>query len=136
MCLVWRKLAQLFWRRKKYLDFVNVFSLFWCLLLENSATLHLNKIESPSPKDAFYQVWLKLAQWNFVYVFLLFRYYHLSFWAWPFVFTNLNPLFVPSLVEIGPLVLETKIKMWKVKDNINHDNNDDRHRINLTWAFG
>ena len=93
MCLVWRKLAQLFWRRKKYLDFVNVFSLFWCLLLENSATLHLNKIESPSPKDAFYQVWLKLAQWNFVYVFLLFRYYHLSFRAWPFIFTNLNPLY-------------------------------------------
>ena len=25
--------------------------------------LHLNKLEFPSPKDAFCQVWLKLAQW-------------------------------------------------------------------------
>ena len=38
--------------------------------------LHLNKLESPSPKDALCQVWLKLAQWfwrrrflNFVNVF-------------------------------------------------------------------
>ena len=44
--------------------------------------LHLNKLESPSPKDALCQVWLKLAQWfwrrrylNFVNVFSLFRNY-------------------------------------------------------------
>ena len=42
----------------------------------------LNKLKSPSPKDALCQVWLKLAQWflrrrflNFVNVFLLFPYY-------------------------------------------------------------
>ena len=42
----------------------------------------LNKLESPSPKDALCQVWLILAQWfwrrrffNFVNVFSLFRYY-------------------------------------------------------------
>ena len=28
------------------------------LVLEKGATLHLNKIESPSPKDALCQVWL------------------------------------------------------------------------------
>ena len=33
--------------------------------------------------------------------------------------------FVPSLVEIGPVVLEKKMKMWKVydDDNKNNDNN-------------
>ena len=51
-------------------------------LLEKGGVLHLNKYESPSPKDAFCQVWLKLAQWfcsrrfvNFVNVFSLFRNY-------------------------------------------------------------
>ena len=44
--------------------------------------LHLSKLKSPSSKDAFCQVWLKLAQWfwrrrfvNFVKVFSLFRNY-------------------------------------------------------------
>ena len=45
-----------------------------------------------------------------------------------------------SLVEIGPVVLDKKIKMCKVYDNINdNDENDDRQRIlseKLTWAFG
>ena len=31
--------------------------------LENGVALHLNKFESPSPKDALCQVWLKLAKW-------------------------------------------------------------------------
>ena len=31
--------------------------------------------------------------------------------------------FVPSLVEIGPVVLEKKMKMWKVYDD-NYNNND------------
>ena len=31
--------------------------------MENGPTLHLNKLESPSPKDALCQVWLKLALW-------------------------------------------------------------------------
>ena len=45
-------------------------------LYENLLVLHLNKLESPSPKDALCQVWLKLAKWfwrrrflNFVNVF-------------------------------------------------------------------
>ena len=44
--------------------------------------LHLNKLQSPSPKDALCQVWSKLAKWfwrrrffNFVNVFSLFRNY-------------------------------------------------------------
>ena len=40
------------------------FSLFCNYLpLEKNAALHLNKLESPLPKDALCQVWLKLAQW-------------------------------------------------------------------------
>ena len=52
--------AQLFWRRR-FLNFVNVFSLFPNYLpLEKGGALHLNKLESPSPKDALCQVGLKL----------------------------------------------------------------------------
>ena len=35
---------------------------------------------------------------------------------------------MPSLVEIGPMVLEMKMKMWKVNDN-NDDNG--RQRTNF-----
>ena len=43
---------------------VNVFSLFrYYLTLEKGRALHLNKLKSPSPKDALCKVWLKLAQW-------------------------------------------------------------------------
>ena len=50
-------------------------------IYENWMVFHLNKLESPSPKDALCQVWLKMAQWslrrflNFVKVFSLFRNY-------------------------------------------------------------
>ena len=50
-----------------------------------------------------------------------------------FIWTNLNPLqgrFVPSLVEIGPVVLEKKMKMWKVYNKDAKDN-DDRQRTNF-----
>jgi hypothetical protein len=33
------------------------------LPLEKGYSLHLNKFESPSPKNDLCQVWLKLAQW-------------------------------------------------------------------------
>ena len=66
-----------------FLYFVNVFSVFCNYLpLEKGRILHLNKLESPLPRDALCQVWLKLAQWfwrkrflNFVNVFSLFRNY-------------------------------------------------------------
>ena len=60
-----------------------VFSLFrYYLPLEKGVALHLNRLESSSPKNALRQLWLKLAQlfwrrWflNFVNVFSLFPYY-------------------------------------------------------------
>ena len=49
---------------------------------KKGVTLHLNKLEFPTPNDDLCQVWLKLAQWllrrrflNFINVFSLFRYY-------------------------------------------------------------
>ena len=51
-------------REEEFFNFINVFSLFRNYLpLEKGGALHLNKFESPSPKDALCQVWLKLAQW-------------------------------------------------------------------------
>ena len=45
-------------------NFINVFSLFLNYLhFRKGEAFHLNKLESPSPKDALCQVWLKLAQW-------------------------------------------------------------------------
>ena len=59
-----------FWRRR-FLCFVNVFmanfvqvfsSFRYHLPLKKGVPLHLNKLESPSPKDALCY-WLKLAKW-------------------------------------------------------------------------
>ena len=69
-------------------------------LYENLLVLHLNKLESPSPKDALCQVWLKLAQWfwrrrffNFVNVFKLFyNCLHLEKEG-PYIWTKLNPVY-------------------------------------------
>ena len=48
---------------RRFLKFVNVFLLFrYYLPFEKSVALHLNKLESLSPKDALCQVWLKLAR--------------------------------------------------------------------------
>ena len=67
--------------------------------LEKDRALHLNKLKSPSPKDALCQIWLKLAQWfwrrrflNLVNVFCYFVI--ISPWkrARPFIWTYLNPL--------------------------------------------
>ena len=120
------KLAQWFWRRR-FSNFVNVFSLFRNYLpLEEGRTHHLNKFESPLPKDALCQVWLKLAQWiwnwlsgsgeDFLISSMYFRYLIIiSPWKkeGPFFSTNLNTLhprcFVPGFVEIGRVVLEKKI---------------------------
>ena len=44
---------------------LSMFFPYFCnyLPLEKGGALHLNKLESPSPKDALCQVWLNLAQW-------------------------------------------------------------------------
>ena len=56
---VWLKLAARFWEK-----IVNVILLFRNYLpLEKGETLHLNKLESTSFKDALCQVWLKLTLW-------------------------------------------------------------------------
>ena len=119
LCQIWLKLAQWFGRRR-FFNFVNVFSLFRNYLpLEKGEALHLNKTESPSPKDALCQVWLKLAQWfwrrffYFVNVFLRFHNYLPLKKGGPFIEDTRIPFtivcFVPSLVEIGSVVLEKKI---------------------------
>ena len=93
---------------------------------------------NPSTKDALWQVWLKLTQWfwrirflNFVHVFSLFRNnlplekdraLQLKQTRIPFN----QECFVPSLVEIGSVVLEKKMKMWKVY--IQTDGRTDRRR--------
>ena len=57
---LWRRW---FWRRG-FFNLINLFLLFRNYLpLEKGRAFHLNKPESPSPKDALCQVWLKLAQW-------------------------------------------------------------------------
>ena len=70
---------------------------------------------------------------NFVNVFLLFGNFPLWKRAGPSLEQMWIPFihgwFVPSLVEIGPVVLE-KMKMWKVYGNDNNDNNDDGKRTN------
>ena len=62
LCQVWLKMAQWFWRRR-FLNFINVFSLFhYYLPFEKGGALHLNKHEFPSPRNTLCQVWLKQAQ--------------------------------------------------------------------------
>ena len=99
LCQVWLKLAQWFWRRR-FLNFINVFSLFCNYLpLEKGGALHLNKLKSPSHEDALCQVWLKLAQclwrrrfFNFVTVFSIFRNYLPLEKGGVLHLNNLNPL--------------------------------------------
>ena len=83
----------------------HIFSLFRSYTaspIGKGCCISLNKLESPSHKDALWQVWLKLTQWfwrrrflNFSYVFLLFRSYTISpigkGCCISFIWTNLNP---------------------------------------------
>ena len=62
LCQVCLKLA--LWFLRRFLKFVNVFSLFRNYLpLKKSMALHLTKFEFSFTKDAWCQVCLKLAQW-------------------------------------------------------------------------
>ena len=65
LCQVWLKLAQWFWRRRffEFRQCILTISLFIYHPLQKGGALHLNKLESHTPKDALCQVWLKLALW-------------------------------------------------------------------------
>ena len=124
LCQVWLIFGSMV-LKKIFID-VSVFSLFrYYLPLEKGMALHSNKLESPSPKNALCQVWLILVLWffrrrflKFVNVFPLFHYYLPLEKGMASIWTNLNLItqecFVPNLVEICPVVLERKMKMWKV----------------------
>ena len=129
-----------------FLNFVNVYLPFHNYIpLEKSGALHLNKLEFPSPRIAMCQDWLKLATWfstrrflNFVNVLSLFC---VIISTWKKVGPSFDKIwipftrecFVPSLVEISPVILEKKMKMWKVYDNYN-DNDDDKGQIVIRKA--
>ena len=73
LCQVWLRLTQWFWKRR-FLHFVNVFSLFCYYLTSNKGmALHLNNLEKPSPKDVLYKVltYSSLLNWicNFKIIF-------------------------------------------------------------------
>ena len=58
------EIGQVVLERKIFFNFVNVFSLFGNYHpLIKGGVLYLNKLESSSPNNALYKVWLKLAQW-------------------------------------------------------------------------
>ena len=101
--------------------------------MEKGGAFHLNKRESPLPTE----VWLKLSQWFWRRRFL--NIYIIIFFISPlsplgegrgpsfekYLFPSTQKLFVRSLVEIDPVVLEKKMKMWKVYDNDDAIANDD-----------
>jgi hypothetical protein len=70
--------------------------------------LHLNKLESPSPKDYLCQFWLKLALlfWrkrllNDTTPFLHFVIISPLKRTWPFIWTNLNSLHPKAIISLG-----------------------------------
>ena len=67
--------------------------------LEKGGALHLNKLETPSPKCTLCHIWLKLAQcfwrrgfYNILNIFLLFRNYSPWKRSGPFIWTKFNTL--------------------------------------------
>ena len=102
-------MAQWFWRRR-FLKVVNLFSLFPNYLpLEKGVALRLNKIESPSPKDALCQVWLKLAPWFWRRRFL--KVVNLSL-----LFPNYLPFWIGLALHLNkfesPLPWDTLYQVW------------------------
>ena len=122
LCQVWLKLTQWFWRGR-FLKFVNAFSQFynylpleknwpfvWTILnpiYPRMICANLVKIGSAVLENIFTE---KLSMYfcNFV---IVSPWKRMGPWI-PFT----QRWFVPSFVEIGPVVLENKMKMWKVYD--------------------
>ena len=58
LCQVWLKWDQWLWRGGFFFNFVKVFSLFrYHLPFKKDLVIHLNKPESPLPKNTLCQVW-------------------------------------------------------------------------------
>ena len=102
--------------------------------------IHLNKLESPLTRDALCQDWLKLAKWfwrirflNIFNIILHFRYYLPLEKGVAIHFNKLESptqgCFVPSLVEIGPVVLEKKSRIGKVYRQTDGQTDDGRQAI-------
>ena len=119
LCSVWLKLAQWFWRR-----FSKILSVCICYFVlispwKRTGALHLNKLESPSPKDALCLVWLKMAQrflrrrFFFINVILLFSNYLPLEKGRALHLKKLESPSPKNLVEIGPVVLEEEMKNVK-----------------------
>ena len=98
-------MTQWFWRRR-FLNFVNVFSLFRNYLpLEKEGALHLNNLESPLPKDDLCHVIFEigpvvLEKKIFLILSMYFRYFaiiSLSKRRGPFSWTILNTLYLRML---------------------------------------
>ena len=135
---------------KKILKFVNVFSQFCNYLpLEKGVALDLIKLEFLSPKECFAPSLVKIGPAVlekkilkiFVNVISHFRNYlplkkGVAFHLIKLESPSPKDALLPSLVEIGPVVLEKKMKMWKVYDNNDNDDNannndDDGQRKNF-----
>ena len=109
LCQVCLKFSPLL-QEKKNCIFVNI-------SFEKGLAHYLKKVKSPSPNNALWKVWLKVAHdqlfWRirYSYVFLLFRNYISLEKGVTLYLNNLRSpftegCFVPSLVEIGQVVLE------------------------------
>ena len=61
LCLV--EIGPLGLKKKIIKDCQCIFAISSLSPLEKCMTLHLNRLESPSPKDTLCQIWLKLALW-------------------------------------------------------------------------
>ena len=88
------------WINRRFLNIFNKILLFrYYLPLEKGMAFYLNKLESPLPKDALCQVWLKLVKWFWSRRFFnIFNNYYIfaiispGKRASPFIWRILNPL--------------------------------------------
>ena len=133
---------------RRFLDIVNVFSLFRnYLILEKGVALHLNKLEFPTFKNTLCQICLKLAQWflrkrllNFVNVFSLFRHY-IPLEKGVALRLNKSPSHKDVLCQVELKLAQWFFgRRWKCKKK-NTDKRTDRRTTDnrrsekLTWAF-
>ena len=113
-------MAQEFWERRS-LNVINLLS-FLSPLGERCGPFFFYKLKFPSPKAILCQFWKKLAQWlwrrqslKVKELFSLFR-YHLPSEAFVRTWIPITQeCFLPTLIEIGPVVLNKNRKWQKCK---------------------